>query len=411
MLKKIRLVRLVVSVLAFCLLSVSLPRSVLAADELNVRSAIVMDVKTGKVLYEQDADRRIPPASLTKVMSMLITLDTVRAQKAALNDTVKISRNAARQGGSKMHIKQGERISLNNLLMGMAVSSGNDASMAVAEHIGGSGAQFVRLMNARARQLGMVNTSFKNPNGLPAQGQITTARDMGLLARHYLRTYPEALRYHNTRTLTHRGQTTTNKNPLLGAFPGADGLKTGWINASGYNIISTVDRNGTRLLAVILGAPTSSIRSEEIKRLMEASFDAQRQGKTVASILNANRPAASQAVASSAKAERKTKATAGKRAGKSQKATVSQKAKTSKNKANLSSSSTREKNKSKTQARPRESKTDKGALASSKKKTTDTNKPVKAATAQRKSSKEAAKRTPRSSTSTARADASRSTSL
>lgn len=256
-----------------------------ARRDVNVRSAIVVEVKTGRVLFEQDADTRIPPASLTKIMSMLVTLDKVSERKLSLQDKVRISRTAAHQGGSRMHIRQGEVITLDQLLMGMAVSSGNDASVAVAEHVAGSGAAFVRLMNATARRLGMKNSSFKNPNGLPAPGQYTSARDMSRLARYYLKMYPKALRYHRTRRITHNGRTTTNKNPLLGVCPGADGLKTGWITASGYNIISTAERNGVRLLAVVLGARTPALRSTEIRRLMEAGFEAQKRGVSVATVL------------------------------------------------------------------------------------------------------------------------------
>lgn len=256
-----------------------------ARRDVNVRSAIVVDVKTGRVLFEQNADARIPPASLTKIMSMLVALDKVSARKVSLKDKVRVSRAAAQQGGSKMHIRQGELVTLDELLMGMAVSSGNDASVAVAEHVAGSSAAFVRLMNAEARRLGMKNSSFKNPNGLPAPGQYTSARDMSRLARYYLKMYPNALRYHRTRRLTHNGRTTTNKNPLLGTCPGADGLKTGWITASGYNIISTAERNGVRLLVVALGARTPAIRSTEIRRLVEAGFEAQKRGISVAAAL------------------------------------------------------------------------------------------------------------------------------
>ena len=257
--------------------------------DVNVRSAIVLDVKTGRVLFEQNADARIPPASLTKIMSMLVTLDKVSARRVSLKDKVRVSRKAAREGGSKMHIRQGEIVTLDRLLMGMAVSSGNDASVAVAEHVAGSTPAFVRLMNAQARKLGMKNTSFKNPNGLPAPGQFTSARDMGRLARYYLKMYPNALRYHRTRRITHNGRTTTNKNPLLGVCPGADGLKTGWINASGYNIISTVKRKGVRLLVVALGARTPAVRAAEVRRLVEAGFEARKRGVSVAAALRERR--------------------------------------------------------------------------------------------------------------------------
>ena len=134
---------------------------------LNVRSAVLMDARTGKILYSQNPDVRIPPASLTKIMSMMVTFDAIRSGKVKLSDQIRVSRHAARQGGSRMGLRAGERVSLNRLLMGMAVSSGNDASMAVAERVGGSGRAFVKMMNNKARQIGMSSSTFKTPNGLP----------------------------------------------------------------------------------------------------------------------------------------------------------------------------------------------------------------------------------------------------
>ena len=241
---------------------------------LNVRSAVLMDARTGKILYSQNPDVRIPPASLTKIMSMMVTFDAIRSGKVKLSDQIRVSRHAARQGGSRMGLRAGERVSLNRLLMGMAVSSGNDASMAVAERVGGSGRAFVKMMNNKARQIGMSSSTFKTPNGLPAAGQYTTARDMARLGYVY-----------RVRVLKHRGAVTTNKNPLLGACPGADGLKTGWVTASGYNIISTVRRGNTRLIAVILGADSAGLRSHEVRRLVEAGFKSRTNGITVASAL------------------------------------------------------------------------------------------------------------------------------
>lgn len=264
---------------------VAAPAAHAARGQVNVRSAVLMDARTGKILYEQNADMRIPPASLTKVMSMLVALDAVRSGRVSLTDTVRVSRTAAGQGGSRMGLRAGERVSLNRLLMGMAVSSGNDASMAVAEHVGGSGKSFIAMMNSKGQQLGMSSSRFRTPNGLPAKGQLTSARDMARLGYVYLKNHPAALRYHRTKMLRHNGMITTNKNPLLGVCPGADGLKTGWISASGYNIISTVRRGNTRLIAVVLGADSPSQRSHEIRKLIEAGFKAERQGTSVSAAL------------------------------------------------------------------------------------------------------------------------------
>lgn len=256
-----------------------------AKGTIQVRSAIVMDARTGRVLYEQNADRAIPPASLTKIASMFVALDAVSAGKARLGDTVKVSRQAARQGGSRMFLKRGDRVTLDRLMFGMAVSSGNDASMAVAEKVAGSSAAFVRLMNSKMKALGLNGTTFKNVHGLPAQGQFTTARDMGKLTVAYLRTYPKALRYHSAKAMRHNGVTTTNKNPLLHSYAGADGLKTGWVNASGYNVITTAKRGNLRLVTVVLGAENSNVRAREVRRLMDAGFLAAEKKTTVASVL------------------------------------------------------------------------------------------------------------------------------
>lgn len=238
----------------------------------KVCAAIVYDLGHDAILFEQNADERIPPASLTKVMSMFLALDHVRAGHSSLDGDVAVSSFAAGQGGSRMGLRAHESLPLRKLLLGMAVSSGNDASMAVAEHVGGSESAFVNMMNARARFLGMDDSSFANPHGLPHPGQYTTARDMLTLARAYLREHPKALELHNARVLEHGGLKTWNKNPLLGQYPGADGLKTGWIRASGHNLIFTATRGGRRLLAVILGAPDAYMRGVEACRLLDAGF-------------------------------------------------------------------------------------------------------------------------------------------
>lgn len=260
------------------LVFMSLPSRALAAPAVpeaglvGVSSAIVYDLDNDAIIFEQNADAPIPPASITKVLSMFLAFDQIAAGKASLDSPVLISPEAAATGGSRMGLKSGETVSLKKLLLGMAVSSGNDASHAVAEFIGGSEPDFVKMMNEKAARLGMRNSVFLNPHGLPANGQHTTARDMLALSKAYLRAYPDSLAMHNTRVLEHDGIRTWNKNPLLGQYPGADGLKSGWIRASGYNLIFTAARDGRRLLAVILGAPDMYVRGAEACRLLDASF-------------------------------------------------------------------------------------------------------------------------------------------
>ena len=164
----------------------------------------------------------------------------------------------------------------------MAVASGNDASVAVAEHVAGSTSAFVKQMNDLARRLGMKNTKFVNVHGLPAQGQLTTARDMLKLAKAYQAHYPIARRYHLARSVTHNGHTEPNHNPLVGHYTGLDGLKTGWVTAAGYNIIATARQRGHKLIAVILGAPNTSVRAAEARRLLNAGFSAVSKKRTTA---------------------------------------------------------------------------------------------------------------------------------
>ncbi len=238
----------------------------------GVCSAIVYDLDNDAILFEQNVDQRIPPASLTKVLSMFLAMDFIKAGHARLDPQVQISKDAANAGGSSKALRAGETVPVERLLLGMAVSSGNDAIHAIAELVGGSVPAFVKMMNARARELGMRDSNFVNPHGLPAEGQYTTARDMLAVARAYLKAHPNALEMHNQRTLTHGNYTTWNKNPLLGQYEGADGLKTGWIRASGYNLIFTASKGGKRLLAVILGAPDIFARGGEACRLLDAGF-------------------------------------------------------------------------------------------------------------------------------------------
>ncbi|MGD9608811.1 MAG: D-alanyl-D-alanine carboxypeptidase family protein [Desulfovibrionaceae bacterium] len=241
------------------------------SGKLTVKAAMVTEYGTGRVLYSQDPDKRIPPASVTKIMTMYLVFDALASGRAHLGDRVKISRRADATGGSTMNLKAGETVSLDELMQGMAVASGNDACIAIAEHFGGI-PQFVSMMNHKAQELGMTGTHFVNPNGLPAPGQLTTARDLTKLATSYLRHYPQALRYHSTTAINHRGAVHGNSNHLLGAVDGVDGIKTGYVDASGYNIVATAKRGDTRIIAVVLGGRTKGIRNHETTRILNAAF-------------------------------------------------------------------------------------------------------------------------------------------
>ena len=241
------------------------------AGKLAVKSAMVMEYGAGKVLYAQDPDKRIAPASLTKVMTMYLVFDALAAGRASLTDRIKVSYKADVTGGSTMGLRAGEVVTLDELMRGMAVASGNDACIAIAEHFGGI-PRFVDMMNRKARELGMTETTFKNPNGLPAPGQLTTARDLMKLATSYLRRHPEALRYHSMAEINHNGSVHGNTNRLLSTFEGMDGIKTGYVGSSGYNIIATAKRGNERIIAVVLGGRTKQVRNREAARILDASF-------------------------------------------------------------------------------------------------------------------------------------------
>lgn len=250
------------------------------AAKLAVKSSIVMDFKTGRVLYEQEPDRQIAPASLTKIMTLYILHEMLQQGTASPGDIVTVSRRADNTGGSSMNLKYGEKITLKDLMHGMAIASGNDACVAVAEHFGGL-QKFVARMNAKAKELGMTSTAFKNPNGLPAQGQLTTARDMLRLAVSYIRRFPNTLQAMHCKTsFTHNGYTRRNSNRLLGNCDGVDGLKTGYVRASGFNIVVTAKRGGRRIIAVVLGGKSWRIRNREAAKVIDASFDALKSGRT-----------------------------------------------------------------------------------------------------------------------------------
>ncbi len=253
-----------------------------ALAEITARSAILMNMSTGRILYKQNPYDLIPPASLTKVLSMYVALDLVKSKKVSLKSTTKVSSSAIKTGGSRMRLKRGEKITLDKLLMGMAVSSGNNASLAAAQHIAKSGQAFVKLMNAKAKQLGMRNSTFKNPHGLPAEGQFTTAYDMLKMARSYIRAHPQAMRYHNTKSFVHNGILHKSTNKLLGKVNGVNGLKTGWTIASGHNLIFTAKRGNVQLLGVILGGKGRITRDNEAKKLIEAGFDSPNSAAKVA---------------------------------------------------------------------------------------------------------------------------------
>ena len=240
---------------------------------LTVKSAILWNMNTGEVLYEQNPDVQIPPASLTKVLTLYILFDAIRQGRLRPWDVIEVSQRAATQGGSNMRLRSGEQVKVTDLIKGIAVASANDACMAIADNLeNGNAEAFVALMNDTAKRLGMSNSVFFNPNGLPADGQVTTARDMLKLAAAYLEQFPKSLTIHSMQFFTHNNRQRHNANSLLGRYEGVDGLKTGFVCASGYNIVATAMRGDTRLIAVVLGSRNPRVRERETAKLLDKGF-------------------------------------------------------------------------------------------------------------------------------------------
>ena len=212
------------------------------------------------------------PASLTKILSLYLVHEAITQGKIQSTDRVKISANAQITGGSSMYLVDETEVVLDDLIKGMAVVSANDASVAVAEHLGGSTDNFVRMMNAKAKALGMKRSHFVNPNGLPARGQVTTARDILKLSRAYIRNFPEALQIHSMQEYTFTNITQRNSNTLLRQCEDVDGLKTGFVRAAGFHLIATAKRGDTRLIAVVMGEKNPKIRTRDTTRLLEHGF-------------------------------------------------------------------------------------------------------------------------------------------
>ena len=238
----------------------------------RARSSVLIEYSTGKILQQQNKDALIPPASFAKMLTLYVVFDLIEKGQAALGDEVFISEKAWRTGGSKMFVREGERVPLEELIKGIAVVSGNDSCVAVAEHFSGSEEAFVKVMNETAARLGMNKSHFNNSHGLPSRGQVTTAHDMALLAVNYLRDFPGALQYHSMTEYTFSDIRQFNRNRLLRRDESVDGLKTGFTAASGYHLLSTSRREGRRLISVLMGAATASVRTEESAKLLNYGY-------------------------------------------------------------------------------------------------------------------------------------------
>lgn len=238
----------------------------------NKYASLVMDADTGMILSQRYADKRLHPASLTKMMTLLLTFEALDRGVIRKKERVRISNRAASMVPSKIGLPAGSSIRVEDAIYALVTKSANDVAVALAEHIGGSEYKFSRLMTARARTIGMHKTTFRNASGLHHKSQVSTARDMGKLARYILQRYPHYYRYFSTKSFTYKGKTYRNHNRLMTTYKGMDGFKTGYINAAGFNLVASAYRDGRRLIGVVFGGRSSKTRNMHMAEIMDAGF-------------------------------------------------------------------------------------------------------------------------------------------
>lgn len=259
---------------SLCGLGLMCSAEVLLDDE--IASAILIESKTGQVLYEKDADLELIPASVTKVMTMLIIMEEIDSGRLALDDLVTTSKYAASMGGSQVYLKEGEQLTVNDMLKAITMASANDACVAMAEHISGSEEAFVAMMNKRANELSMTHTNFQNTNGLDdtVTEHYTSARDIVVMSRELINNHPKILEYTSVwmDTLRDGSFGLTNTNRLVRFYQGANGLKTGSTSKAGFCISASAEREGMQLICVIMKAPSRDIRNEAAKKLLDYGF-------------------------------------------------------------------------------------------------------------------------------------------
>ncbi|MBV8792493.1 MAG: D-alanyl-D-alanine carboxypeptidase, partial [Pseudolabrys sp.] len=235
-------------------------------------ASIVIDANTGAVLQSADADSPRHPASLTKIMTLYLLFENLEAGKIKLNTPMEVSAHAAAQAPSKLNLKPGETIAVEPAIRAIVTKSANDVAVVVAEALGGSEPEFARMMTKKAHELGMTHTLYRNASGLPDDEQITTARDMTALGKAIQDRFPNYYKYFSTRSFEFRGRAMRNHNKLLGEVEGVDGIKTGYTNASGFNLVTSVKRGGKRIVAAVFGGRTASWRDARMVGLIEKYF-------------------------------------------------------------------------------------------------------------------------------------------
>ncbi|MBA2652547.1 MAG: D-alanyl-D-alanine carboxypeptidase [Tatlockia sp.] len=243
-----------------------------SAPTLNAKSYILIDVNSGKIIAEKNSDEKLPPASLTKMMTLFVISNALQNQQIHLTDNVHISHDAWKIGGSRMFVKDGQQVSIEDLLKGIIVDSGNDACVAMAEHLGGSETGFAEIMNQQAKDLNMTNSHFTDSTGLPDPNLYTSAKDLAILGRALINNYPQYYHWYKQKWFTFNGIRQPNRNRLLWRDSQVDGLKTGHTSEAGFCLVSSAKRENMRLLAVVMGSPSESARADDSERLLNYGF-------------------------------------------------------------------------------------------------------------------------------------------
>lgn len=243
-----------------------------APPSLNTKAYILIDVNSGKILAEKNSDEKLPPASLTKMMTLYVISNALRNEQIHLNDSVRISQEAWKIGGSRMFVKEGQQVSVEDLLKGIIVDSGNDACVAMAEHLGSSESGFTEIMNHQAKNLGMVNSHFTDSTGLPNAEHYTSAKDLAILGRALINDFPQYYHWYKKKWFTFNGIRQPNRNRLLWRDSQVDGLKTGHTNEAGFCLVSSAKHDNMRLLAVVLNSPNDTARADDSERLLNYGF-------------------------------------------------------------------------------------------------------------------------------------------
>ena len=243
-----------------------------AAPKLQASGYLLVDATNGEILVEHNAEEPLPPASLTKMMTAYIAEREITEGRMSFDDQVPVSVKAWKTGGSRMFIREGTEVRLEDLLRGIIIQSGNDASVAIAEYIAGSEDVFADVMNQTAISLGMTNTQFKNATGLPQEGHYTTAKDLSILAARIIQDFPDTYPIYEEKNFTYNGIKQANRNSLLFRDPTVDGLKTGHTEEAGYCLVASAERDGFRLISVVMGTASEKAREQETAKLLQYGF-------------------------------------------------------------------------------------------------------------------------------------------